>query len=214
MPNNFTIAPTDVVEVTARATYQGQVCLNVAHYFYTGAASLSNGLGELEALNDSFMNEVLIGAQPDLDGLTKVQVEGYQYTSVRSQMVYPQRYYFVEKLTPLLKGTVVGGGIPSNTHFSASFRTTGTHRGDSGNKKITGLSTNAISGNVFSTQAYTDALTAVGKFRLSLKGTEAAANWRPIVWGPKNPQSRKEIIGLSAVNAVRTLTNRGLLRGI
>src|ERR1044072_2205037 len=129
----FPLSPSDVVELTSFATYQGQRILNVFHYEYRGLSVVADAVPDLNAMLIDFQNRVIAPATNGWrDGLVTDFVFDYQ----RAQIVSPVKQPYIQNTTALLAGTLTPPGIPSDTNLTVDLRTLAVGRGLTGNKKF------------------------------------------------------------------------------
>lgn len=205
------ISTGSVVEVTCISSYQAQTVLNVFHYFNSGGdITEANGDGELQGLLTRF-NTLVWNAS--VNGMMTQLVSGFTTNLLKAQVVNPTRQYYVEKIVTDV-GAVSGSGIPSDTNMSISLRTAGTRRGQTGNKKITGLPLSTVDGNRFSTGAQDAMGLTADLFPVVLNNNAATPQWTPIVWSPRSPTARRQMIAQNPQQEVRVLRRRQYGKGI
>ena len=206
----------DVIQVTLQGFHEGQIILNVFHYvFHNDDVPVVNTHTFLQGVNIAAATALL----DNVSGIPVIQSTNFEWQSVTSQIVYPDRSVFARLAVSFFGAVADGQDMPVDTHVCVSLQSDGTGRGKSGNKKICGMKAtqlDADNGALWADDFLAAVDTVSGQFAEILIPVigEPDNTLDPIVWSPKLPTERRELVDIFTRDEVRVEPSRRFRKGI
>lgn len=201
----FPLDSGDIIELMWISAYQSSVVLNVWHFRYTDTPQYAQGA---EALRELATEQLQSYWADPIHGMKSRITIGFQVQYVRAQVVHPVRKPYVQLPFLNQNGTAGNPGIPSDTQLTIDLRPLAVGRGRVGNKKITGLPTSVVTGDVFSAAELVQWQVIAANMLEDLIMPVSTLTFEPVIWNARTPARHDRLFNYRIREEVRVLRRR------